>query len=86
MRAEQLGRAALAAVFAQFVRRGAVAVVDLEEVKVAVGAALQVEEGKRNAENLKKTKQIENREQEESLMSHVGEYAISHWLLFPFPV
>lgn len=59
MRAEQLGRAALAAVFAQFVRRGAVAVVNLEEVKVAVGAALQVEEGKRNAENLKK----KNREQ-----------------------
>lgn len=53
MRAEQLGRAALAAVFAQFVRRGALAVVNLEEVKVAVGAALQVEEGKRNAENLK---------------------------------
>lgn len=59
MRAEQLRRAALAAVFAQFVCRGAVAVVNLEEVKVAVGAALQVEEGKRNAENLKK----KNREQ-----------------------
>lgn len=59
VRAEQLRRAALAAVFAQFGRRGAVAVVNLEEVKVAVGAALQVEEGKRNAENLKK----KNREQ-----------------------
>lgn len=27
---------------------------NLEEVKVAVGAALQLEEGKRNAENLEK--------------------------------
>lgn len=84
VRAEQFGRAALAAVFAQFVRRRAVAVVDLEEVKVAVGAALQVEEGKRYAENLKK--ETQNREQEDSLMSHVGEHAVSHWLLLPFPV
>lgn len=34
----------------------------LEEVKVAVGAALQLEEGKRNAENLKK-KSKKKREQ-----------------------
>lgn len=54
MRTEQFRRAALAAVFAQFVRRGAVSIMDLQEVIVAVGAALQLEEGKRNAENLKK--------------------------------
>lgn len=47
---------------------------DLEEVKVAVGAALQMEEGKRDAENLKKIKKIkiENREQKKSLISHLG--------------
>lgn len=71
MRAEQLCRAALAAVFAQFVRRGAVTVMDLEKVIVAVGAALQVEEGKRNAENLK-IEEGKNKEQEKSFRSHLG--------------
>lgn len=70
MRAEQLRWAALATVFAQFVRRGAVTIMDLEEVKVAVGAALQLEEGKRYAENLKK--EGKNKKHEKSLWPHLG--------------
>lgn len=43
---------------------------NLEEVIVAVGAALQLEEGKRDAENLEKKR--ESREHKESFMSHLG--------------
>lgn len=51
--AEELRRVILAAVFPEHVRRGAVPVVDLKEVEVAVGAGLQVKERKGDTQNLK---------------------------------
>ena len=46
----------MATVFSNHVGRGAVPIMNLKEVKVAVGAALQVKERKSNVQDLKKRK------------------------------
>lgn len=53
MGAVELLRVVLAAVFPYDVSRGAVAIVDLQEVIVTVGAALQVEEREGDTHDLK---------------------------------
>lgn len=52
MGAVELRRVILATVFSDHVRRGTVPIMDLKEVIVAVGAALQVEERKGDPQNL----------------------------------
>lgn len=52
MRAIQLRWVILATVFSEHVSRGAVPIVNLKEVKVAVGAVLQVKVRESNMQNL----------------------------------
>lgn len=53
--AVELRRVVLTTELSKNVRRGAVTIVNLKKVKIAVCAALQVEVGKGNPENLKRT-------------------------------
>lgn len=57
--AEELLGVVLAAVLPDHISRGAVPVVDLQEVEVAVGAVFQVEEGEGDSQNLGKREQSE---------------------------
>lgn len=52
MGAEEFRWAILATVFSDHISRGTIAIMDLKEVIVAVGAALQMEEWKGNTQNL----------------------------------
>lgn len=59
MGTEELLGVICAAVFPDLVSRSALPVVDLEEVEVAVGAALQMEEREGDAQDLKKRQHID---------------------------
>lgn len=53
--AEEFGWGSSAAVFPDHVSRGALAIVDLQEIEVAAGAVLDVKEREGNPQNLGKT-------------------------------
>lgn len=57
MRAEEFGWGASAAVFPNHVSGGSLAIVDLQEIEVAGGAVLDVEEREGNPQNLGRTEE-----------------------------